>query len=68
VRGVILFEDWGWLIFKSESILSIFSRVFVDFGFNPRDFLSSGREIKGISLEGEEENFSSIQSSYCPIV
>jgi hypothetical protein len=57
VRGEILLEEPGWLIFKSESILSIFSRVFVDLGFKPRDFLSSGREIKGISLEGKKKTF-----------
>jgi hypothetical protein len=46
------FRKPGWLIFKSESILSIFSRVFVDLGFKPRvPFL------KGISLEGKKKTF-----------
>jgi hypothetical protein len=60
VIGEIHFEELAWLIFKSESIVSIFSRVFADLGFKPRCFLSSGREIKGSSLRAGEENFSSI--------
>jgi hypothetical protein len=48
--GEIVFEEVAWLSFKSESISSNFSMVLTDFGFKPRDFLLSGREIKGSSV------------------